>query len=235
MEKYSSEDVRENCREVFFRVGEAAARSGRSPQDIQIMAVTKTVPPDLVNVAIEEGISLLGENRVQEFLGKESFYHLEKAKVHFIGHLQTNKVKAIIEKVDMVQSLDSLRLAQQIDRAAAEAGRVMEVLVEVNIGREASKSGILPEETAEFLEQIAGFPALHVRGLMCIPPQISENPENLHFFENMAQLFIDMRDKKIDNVDMDFVSMGMSSDYAAAIEAGANLVRIGTALFGKRG
>ena len=136
---------------------------------------------------------------------------------------------------DMVQSLDSLRLAQQIDRAAAEAGRVMEVLVEVNIGREASKSGILPEETAEFLEQIAGFPALHVRGLMCIPPQISENPENLHFFENMAQLFIDMRDKKIDNVDMDFVSMGMSSDYAAAIEAGANLVRIGTALFGKRG
>lgn len=112
MAKYSSEDVRENCREVFFRVGEAAARSGRSPQDIQIMAVTKTVPPDLVNVAIEEGISLLGENRVQEFLGKESFYHLEKAKVHFIGHLQTNKVKAIIEKVDMVQCRSTIEIGQ---------------------------------------------------------------------------------------------------------------------------
>ena len=212
----------------------AAQRSGRSPQDIHVMAVTKTVPPQLVNVAIQEGITLLGENRVQEFLEKESAYQLDRAQVHFIGHLQTNKVKYIIDKVTMIQSLDSLRLAQEIDRLAKTHQREMDVLVEVNIGRELSKSGIFPEQVEEFLEQLSRFSSLHVKGLMCIPPPISQNPENLHFFDNMAQLFIDMKEKKIDNVSMDFMSMGMSSDYAEAIEAGANLVRIGTALFGKR-
>ena len=233
-EKFSSDHVRENCKEILERVAMAAQRSGRSPQDIHVMAVTKTVPPQLVNVAIQEGITLLGENRVQEFLEKESAYQLDRAQVHFIGHLQTNKVKYIIDKVTMIQSLDSLRLAQEIDRLAKTHQREMDVLVEVNIGRELSKSGIFPEQVEEFLEQLSRFSSLHVKGLMCIPPPISQNPENLHFFDNMAQLFIDMKEKKIDNVSMDFMSMGMSSDYAEAIEAGANLVRIGTALFGKR-
>ncbi len=228
-------DITENVKIIKEKIAEAASKSGRKADDIKLMAVTKTVDSLFINHAIDNcGISLIGENRVQEFLSKKDELHLENTEVHLIGHLQTNKVKLIVPHVTMIESVDSVRLAKEISKECGKTGKTMDVLVEVNVGMENSKFGIDSVLLAEFLSEIAEIPNIRVKGLMAIPP-ICENPsESRRFFSNMYNMFLDIRGKKIDNIDMHILSMGMSGDYVQAIEEGATEVRVGSSLFGKR-
>lgn len=231
-ERSSVEIFDENYAEIKRNIAAAAERSGRSAADITLLAATKTVDVDTINHAIKSGITHIGENRVQELLAKDAFY--APVHKHMIGHLQTNKVKDIIDRVEMIESVDSLHLAAEISKQAVKRNKVIDVLVEINIGNEESKSGFSPQEAAAAAEKIAAMDGIFVRGLMSIPPVCEKSDDNRKYFEKMHNLFIDIAGKKIDNSSMDFLSMGMSDDYAAAIEEGANLVRIGTALFGRR-
>lgn len=221
--------IDENYRRIIYEIEEAKAKYRKPEEKITLMAVTKTVAPEAVNHAIGCGIRTLGENRVQEFLSKKEFY-LPEAEVHFIGHLQSNKVKYIIEDMTLIHSVDSFRLAAEIDRHAARVQKVQDILIEVNVSREASKSGVAPEQLEKLLLEIGQLSSVHVRGLMTIPPA----GENEKFLCQMQQLYLDISSKKMDNIDMDILSMGMSGDYAAAIRYGSTLVRIGSALFGAR-
>ncbi len=230
MENRSVERVRENLKEIRFRVEEACVKCGRDPSEVTLMAVTKTVPAELVNAAVSEGVTLLGENRAQELLEKFDSYLLPPEQIHFIGHLQTNKVRQIIDKVGMIESVDSVRLADEIERCAAARGRTMEVLIEVNLAKEESKSGALPEQLDELIGEIAEFEHLRLRGLMVIPPAGS----GPRYFEQAQKLLIDIQGKKLDNRSMSVLSMGMSSDYPEAIQFGSNIIRIGRGLFGER-
>ena len=187
------------------------------------------MPYDIVNEVIDEGVTLLGENRVQEYLDKREFYN-KSAEIHFIGHLQTNKVKYIISSVKCIHSVSSIRLAEEIDRLAGKNGIVMKVLAEVNIGREESKSGAAPEELEELIYGMSELKNIKLSGLMTIPPV--GNSEK--YFDEMYRLFRDIGSKKIENVSMDILSMGMSADYVEAVKHGSNIVRIGSALFGAR-
>ena len=226
--------IGENLKIIREKIAEAATKAGRPPGEISLMAVTKTQSAAAVNAAISQGVTLLGENRAQELLAKYDDYNREGVQLHFIGGLQTNKVRQIITKVDLIQSVDSLRLATEIEKQAAQNSRVMDLLIEVNIGREMSKSGIIPEELFDFAAQIADFKHLRLRGLMAIPP-ISENiTQTMSFFSAMRQLFVDMQGKNVDNKNIDILSMGMSDDFEYAIMNGSTLVRIGSAMFGKR-
>ena len=223
----------ENYRIIEENIAAAAEKTGRSRKDIILLAATKTVSPELINHAIDSGIEYIGENRVQEFLSKENCLS-NKAHRHFIGHLQSNKVKDIVGRVEMIQSVHSVKLASLIGKLSVEKGIVTDILLEVNIGREENKSGFLKEELDSAIHQIAKIEGMKLRGLMTIPPVCEKTADAVPFFEEMYKLFIDNRDKKIDNVSMDYLSMGMSSDYATAIECGSNIVRIGTSLFGAR-
>ena len=232
MEK--SSEIRRNVEAVQEQIGRAAAEAGRDPSEIRLMAVTKTQSAARVNEAIAAGVTLLGENRAQELLEKYDGYDRAGCGIHFIGHLQSNKVRSIVDKVSMIESVDRLSLAQEISRCAQLHGLVMPVLIEVNIGREQSKSGVLPEALPELLEKISLLPGLSVRGLMAIPPNIEDTVQKEGYFEQMYRRFIDMKAKKLDNVSMTILSMGMSHDYPLAIRHGSNVVRIGRALFGER-
>lgn len=220
--------VDENLKLIRENVGEAAEKCGRKAEDIRIMAVTKTVAPEIVNHAIELGLDLLGENRVQEYLSKAEAY--SSAEIHFIGGLQTNKVKYIIESVSMIQSVDSLKLGTEIDRLAAKHGRVMDILCEVNIGGEESKGGVAPDKLRELIAQLAQLKNIRIKGLMTIPPPSQSDV----FLGRMQELYNDLRDNKIEGADMQVLSMGMTHDYAEAVKYGSTLVRIGTGLFGAR-
>lgn len=220
--------VDENLKLIRENVGEAAEKCGRKAEDIRIMAVTKTVAPEIVNHAIELGLDLLGENRVQEYLSKAEAY--SPAEVHFIGGLQTNKVKYIIESVSMIQSVDSLKLGTEIDRLAAKHGRVMDILCEVNIGGEESKGGVAPDKLRELIAQLAQLKNIRIKGLMTIPPPSQSDV----FLGRMQELYNDLHDNKIEGADMQVLSMGMTHDYAEAVKYGSTLVRIGTGLFGAR-
>ena len=223
----SAEQVRENYKRITDRIGEAMAKYRKPEEQVQLMAVTKTVDPALVNVAVECGVRLLGENRVQEYESKKAQYD-PRAQVQFIGQLQTNKVKYLIPEVSMIQSVDSLHLANEVERIAARAGKVQDILLEVNIGGE---EGIPAEELHGLLEEAARKPHLHVCGLMTIPPKTDVEK----YFFRMQKLFIDISAENMDNIDMHVLSMGMSGDYVEAIKYGSTLVRIGSALFGARG
>lgn len=220
----------DNLKRVREDVLTAMQRYGRNSNDVQIMAVTKTVPPQIVNAVLDNGISLIGENKVQEFLSKENEYHLENANVHFIGHLQTNKVRQIIDKVSMIESVSSIKLAQEIERCAKNRGKAMDILLEVNIGNEETKTGFFKAEIDDTLNYLSKLPHIKVRGLMCIPPK----DDSEKFFSDTSRLFIDIREKNMDNINMDFLSMGMSNDYVTAIKYGSNIVRLGSVLFGAR-
>ena len=224
----SPETVQKNVADIRRRVEEAARSCGRDPREITVMAVTKTVEPPAINEAIRQGVTLLGENKVQEYLDKREQYL--PATVQFIGTLQTNKVKYIIDKVAMIQSVSSEKLALEIEKQAAKHNLVMPVLLEVNIGQEETKGGFSPDELYQVLPKLAQMEHLSVQGLMCIPPV--ENAEQ--FLQRMEQIFIDIREKNIHNINMSVLSMGMSGDFEAAIRHGSTLVRIGTGLFGKR-
>ena len=221
--------VNDNLAAIRGNIAEAADKCGRRPEDVRIMAVTKTVAPEAVNRAVELGVGLLGENRVQEFLSKQDAYD-SSAEIHFIGHLQTNKVKYIIEPMSMIQSVDSVKLAQEINRLASAHNKTMDILCEVNIGGEDSKSGIAPDSLTELLEAAASMENLRVRGLMTIPPPASGDI----FLGRMEELFHKVRDMDIRGVSMDVLSMGMTHDYTDAVKHGSTLVRIGTGLFGAR-
>ena len=198
------------------------------------MAVTKTVPPELVNIAWEEGVRLFGENRAQELLEKADSYAFGPERIHFIGTLQTNKVRQIIGKVCCIQSVNSLRLAREIQKRAQAAGTVLDVLVEVNIGGEESKTGADYSQVMKLVEDLSGFSALRVKGLMCIPPFGKNSLETERFFDQMYKIFVDIKAQTIDNICMETLSMGMTGDYQLAVRHGANLVRVGTGIFGKR-
>lgn len=221
--------IDENYKKIIFNMQEAAAKYRKPDEKISLMAVTKTVDPAAVNHATGLGIKLLGENRVQEYTAKKDFYD-KSAEVHFIGHLQTNKVKYIIDSVSMIQSVDSIKLAEEIDRHAGRIGKKQDILIEVNIGGEESKSGVDKSALEELLYQTAELENVQVRGLMAIPP--ADSPEK--FLYDMQKLYIDISEKSIHNISMDFLSMGMSGDYADAIRYGSNIIRIGRGLFGPR-
>lgn len=231
-EKSLTDIFDENYKDIVERIAAAAEKSGRNANDIMLLAATKTVEPYLINYAIEKGIQYIGENRVQEFLSKENDV-TKNVHRHFIGHLQTNKVKDIVGKVELIQSVDSLRLANAISKESVKRGIVTDVLLEVNIGREESKSGFMPEKVINAYDEISKLDEICIKGLMTIPPHIDENNKNTEYFSKMYELYIDIRTKKIDN-NIKILSMGMSDDFETAIEYGANMVRVGTALFGKR-
>ena len=232
--EHKCRDFDENFKVIQHRIEEAAMLSGRDPSAIQLLAATKTVPHQLIQYATEHGIQLIGENKAQELLEKYPHYQLPPQQIHFIGHLQTNKVASLVGKVGMIQSVDSLKLAKEIDKRSCALSLSTDILVEINVGEEQSKSGTTVQNAIQLVEEISQLPNVNVKGLMTIPP-ITETPEQARkFFSNIYALSVDIQGKNIDNVSMDILSMGMSSDYEEAILEGANMVRIGSLLFGNR-
>ena len=226
--------IAENIAAIRKTMAEAAHRAGRDPSEIKLCAATKMNDAAAVREAISAGVDCCGENRVQEIQSKRPQGAYEGKPLHFIGHLQTNKVKYIVGVVDLIESVDRLELLQCIEKQAEKVGVVQDILLEVNIGAEESKSGFTPEQTLQIASEMAAYPHVRLRGLMAIPP-VSENPgDNSRYFAEMRNLFVDISAKKYDNVSMDCLSMGMSGDYPDAIGEGATLIRVGTAIFGPR-
>lgn len=227
-------DIEYNLKTINEEIAEAAVKSGRKPEDIDFMAVTKTVDEMFINHALECGIKLIGENKVQEMLRKKPNLKLDGVKKNLIGHLQTNKVSQIVGEVDMIESVDSLKVAKEIGKQSVKKSIVTDVLLEVNIGREESKTGFMPEQLDENVCEIAEIPGIRVCGLMTIPPICDESTKLCEFFEKIYNMYVDIESKKIDNVYMNILSMGMSGDYVQAILSGSNHVRIGSKIFGPR-
>ena len=226
--------ITENIAAIRAKMDAAAIACGRDPKEILLCAATKMNDADAVRQAIAAGVDLCGENRVQELVAKQKENAYDGVPVHFIGHLQTNKVKQVVGKVDLIQSVDSLRLLKAIDAEAAKQGIVQDILLEINVGEEESKSGFAPEEVLPILEQISEFPHIFIRGLMAIPPISHNSGDNRKFFQKISQLSVDITAKKYDNVLVNCLSMGMSDDYEDAIACGSTMIRVGTAIFGKR-
>ncbi len=226
--------IEENLKIIREDIANAAVASGRDPKQVSLMAVTKTLEPKYINKAIACGIDLIGENKVQEFLLKEPEIDLSACKAHLIGHLQSNKVKKIVGKVDMIQSVDSLSIANEIGKRSLEAGITTNILLEINGGNEESKFGFNADEIEERICEIAQIGGVSIQGLMCVAPICEKEAELRRIFANIYRIFIDIKAKKSDNVNMNILSMGMSGDYKEAILEGANLVRVGSAIFGPR-
>ena len=226
-------EIAENLAHIHAVIAAAAQKSGRKMEDVTLIVVSKTIDVPRIKEAVEAGETVLGENRVQEIMDK---YEEMGPEVHWhlIGHLQTNKVKYIIDKVDMIHSVESFRLAEEISKRAQQKGVTMDILLEINMAEEESKFGLKAEETEEMVRQIAVLPNLRIRGLMTVAPFVENPEENRIYFRKMKELLVDINQKKIDNVNMDVLSMGMTNDYAIAIEEGATMVRVGTGVFGAR-
>ena len=226
--------IAENIAKIRAEMNAAAIAAGRDPSQILLCAATKMNDADRVRQAIAAGVDLCGENRVQELTQKLSENAYEGAPIHFIGHLQTNKVKMVVGKVDIIQSVDSLRLLKAINKEALKQGIVQDILLEVNIGSEESKSGFDKSELPSILERMEEFSGIRVRGLMAIPPICENSTDNHKFFQEMCKISVDIKEKKYHNVSVDIMSMGMSGDYADAIACGSTMIRVGTAIFGAR-
>jgi len=221
----------ENLKVIRENVFNASAKCGRKPEEISIMAVTKTMPYDVINEAFREGVTLFGENRVQEFKGKLPFYEIPKDKIHFIGHLQTNKIRDIIDSVSMIESVGSIHLAEELSKESKKRGILTSVLLQVNIGAEETKGGFFKSEIADSLKQIRELENIKVCGLMAIPPRISGDK----YFKEMQELFLLCKELEKENSDsFSVLSMGMSEDYCEAIACGSTQIRLGRALFGER-
>lgn len=231
--KHRMECFDENYKTVLDKINEAAVKSGRNVDDITLLAATKTVEVEVINHAYEQGLRYMGENRVQEFLSKEemlnSGFHRQ-----LIGTLQRNKARQIVGKVELIQSVDSVKLAEEIARQSVMRNIVSDVLVEVNIAGELSKSGIEPERVPELLAEISEIDGIRVKGLMTLGPVGENAQKKAEIFDKMQKLFIDNSTKKVDNISMDILSMGMSADYDIAVMHGATMVRVGSSLFGAR-
>lgn len=246
-EKFSHEQIERNLNKIRENIESAAKASGRAPESVKLLAATKTVDPDTINFAISRGVKYIGENRVQELLDKYDKINKDGVEIHFIGRLQTNKVKYIIDKVSLIHSVDSLKLAAEIDRQAKKHNLVMDILVEVNVGEEESKGGVTFDETYELVSEISKLENVRVKGLMTIPPKcdfsanINDDTDsskkvykNREFFNKILKLFLDISGKKLDNIYMYELSAGMSDDYETAVECGSTIVRLGRAVFGDR-
>lgn len=228
--------LRDNYNRVLENIARAAERSGRTSQDIELVAVTKTISVDIINQAIELGVRHIGENRVQELASKyDSLIHRDELNISLIGHLQSNKAKSAVGLAGMIQSVDSEHIAREISKRAQESGKIMPCLIEINIGDEESKSGISFDRAEELVYAAAQLPSIEVCGLMTIPPADAEKDTLKKYFQKIFKLYVDIGGKNIhNNIQMKYLSMGMSSDYETAIECGSNMVRVGTALFGAR-
>ena len=226
--------IAENIKRVNERIESACVRCGRSPEEITLIGVTKTHGPRMINEGIRAGLTNIGENRVQEIT--EKYDSIEKGvKLHLIGHLQSNKVKYIVDKADMIHSVDSVKLAKEISDRSAAVGRVMDILIQLNISGEQSKSGIPPQELDGLLEHISTMKGVFVRGLMTIPPLESGNMDkSREIFRECYKIFVDKKAKIYDNIKIDLLSMGMTNDFEVAIEEGSNMIRVGRAIFGER-
>lgn len=227
--------LEENIQKVREKIAAAAREAGRDPAEITLVAATKVQTSGTIRAAIAAGVTVCGENRVQEMTAHLADNAYEGARLHFIGHLQTNKVKYVVGKADLIESVSSERLLDAIEDRAARMGVVQDILIEVNVGGEESKSGLSVAELPVLAQKAASLPHVRLRGLMAIPPAAACEGENRHFFAEMRQLFVDIKEKLDDNnCVMDCLSMGMSRDYEDAVREGATLVRVGTALFGPR-
>ena len=226
--------ISENVAKIRADIRAAALAAGRDPDTVKLCAATKMNSSDRVREAIAAGVDLCGENRVQELTQKLSEDAYRGVPVHFIGHLQTNKVRQVVGKVDIIQSVDRMKLLAAIQAEAAAQNIVQKILLQINIGREEQKGGFLPEELPEILEALPNFSNIQVCGLMAIPPICQKKGDNDKFFQKMCEIGVDIRAKKYDNVLVDILSMGMSDDYESAIACGSTMIRVGTAIFGAR-
>ena len=225
--------LKENLEEVEERIQAACRRAGRSREEVTLIAVSKTKPADIIREAYDLGIRTFGENKVQEIMDKHPQLP-EDIQWHMIGHLQRNKVKYIVDKVSMIHSVDSLRLAQTIEQEAAKHNVCVPVLLEVNVAQEESKFGLKMDEVLPLIETIADFPHIKVQGLMTIAPYVENAEDNRDFFRQLKKLSVDIEAKNINNVSMSVLSMGMTGDYQVAVQEGATMVRVGTGIFGER-
>ncbi len=225
--------VAENLKDVERKIQAACERAGRKREEVTLVAVSKTKPVEMIREAMEEGITVFGENKVQELVEKHDELQGD-LEWHMIGHLQRNKVSKLPGRVKMIHSVDSLRLAEEIDRQFEKAGLIADILIEVNVAGEESKFGLAPQDVEDFLDKIKNFNHICVKGLMTIAPFVEDPEENRNIFINLRKLLIDMRAKNNDNIDMTELSMGMTGDYEVAIEEGATFVRVGTGIFGNR-
>lgn len=226
--------IAENIARIREQIAEAAIRAGRKPEDIALCAATKMNDADAVRQAIAAGVDCCGENRVQELVQKLSENAYAGAPLHFIGHLQTNKVKQIVGTADLIQSVGSLHLLEAIEKEAVRKNIKQQILLEVNIGGESSKSGFAPEALSEALEKLEACSSVFARGLMTIPPICQNSADSCKFFQKMCNLTVDINAKKYDNIRVDILSMGMSQDFREAIACGSTMIRVGTAIFGPR-
>lgn len=226
--------IAENIAEIRRRMDAAAVACGREPSEILLCAATKMNDAERVREAVANGVDCCGENRVQELLQKQPLGAYEGKPVHFIGHLQTNKVKQVVGRVDLIQSVDRVELLECINKTAQQKGIRQKILLEVNIGAEESKSGFTPEEALQIAAEMENYPATELAGLMAIPPISEKKGDNCGYFAKMRNLFVDISRKKYDNVSMVYLSMGMTDDFEDAIAEGATMIRVGTAIFGKR-
>ncbi|MCL2080146.1 MAG: YggS family pyridoxal phosphate-dependent enzyme [Oscillospiraceae bacterium] len=224
----------DNVKRVREAIACAAEESGRSASDIRLIAAAKTKPAELIRQAVLAGVDAIGENRVQELAQKREQGAYENVPLHFIGHLQSNKVNKLVGVCDFIETVSSKPLIEMIGKRAESLKLVQNVLIEVNIGREPQKSGVFPEYLEELLDLAAKTSGIYVQGLMCVPPFSGDSVRNCYFFDAMFNLFVDIRAKKYDNVSIQFLSMGMSDSYTDAIRAGSNVVRVGSAIFGTR-
>ncbi len=230
-----AEEIRRRLREIRFRIAEVSLQCGRAEDAVTLMAVTKTVCPEKINIVLDEGVCVIGENRVQELCEKNLRINAGKSQIHFIGHLQTNKIRDIMNRVSCVQSVDSLRLACALSAAAAKAGVNMPCLLEVNIGMEESKSGFAPEGVLDAAREIAALPNLTLRGLMTVQPSEASRSGDDRYFKRMQELYTALREQRLPEARIDTLSMGMSGDYEMAVRCGATMVRVGQGIFGARG
>ncbi len=226
--------ISENIAAIKADIAKAAIAAGRDPKEIKLCAATKMNDADAVRQAIAAGVDCCGENRVQELTQKRAENAYVGAPVHFIGHLQTNKVKQVVGKVDLIQSVDRLKLLECIQDEAARQGIIQDILLEINIGEEESKSGFAIDDILPIVEKIVNYPNIRVKGLMAIPPICEKSGDNDKFFLEIRNLAVDITRKKYDNISVEIISMGMSGDYADAIRCGSTMIRVGTAIFGAR-
>ncbi|MBT8351703.1 MAG: YggS family pyridoxal phosphate-dependent enzyme [Deltaproteobacteria bacterium] len=227
-------NLKRNLKNVMDRINQATVASGRDPESVRLVAVSKTIPAETVKRAIDAGANILGENYIQE--AKSKFDDLISYPVswHFIGHLQTNKAKYAVRIFDLIHSVDSFKLALELNKHAGKTGKIQHILIQVNVAGESSKSGISTQDTMNLIKKISALKNLAIKGLMTMPPFFNEPEKVRPFFKDLRNLRDTIRSERIDNVDMEELSMGMTGDFEAAIEEGATLVRIGTAIFGER-
>lgn len=225
-------EILENYKEIIARMESAKGKAGRNGEEILLVGVSKTQPPEKLMEAFKCGLKVFGENKVQELIQKYPL--IQGATWHFIGHLQKNKVKYIIDKVELIHSLDSIELAEEINKRSGRINRIMPVLIQVNIGREDTKSGIFEEEVFEFSKQLSKYPNILVSGIMAIPPVNSNDEISRNYFKKVYNIFNEVKTYKYDNFDIKYLSMGMTGDFEIAIEEGANIIRVGTGIFGQR-